>query len=106
MQRLELVGLVANCFAPQPSGEISFNTTAKEHSYAVTKTCWPNLFQYILNAYQSARRSSPTTKIGLEIFDNQYRRQFEDNGKGIEPHMLTDLLHTSVQKIRMGLGLA
>jgi signal transduction histidine kinase len=111
MQRLELVGLVKRIvLLHSQSGEISLNTTVKEAFIRGDENLLGRTFSnIILNAYQSARPGRPQQlKIVLEMVDNNYRLQFQDNGKGIEPHIAERIFlsHFSTKKSGSGLGLA
>lgn len=111
MQRLELVGLVKRIvLLHSQSGELTFITSIREAYIRGDENLLGRTFSnIILNAYQSARPGHPQQlKIFLEASRTHYKLRFQDNGKGIEPHIAERIFlsHFSTKKSGSGLGLA
>ncbi len=111
MQRIELVALVKRIvLLHSQSGELVFNTPVKEAFVQGDEQLLGRTFSnIILNAIQSARPGYPQQlKIALERKDACYLLYFQDNGKGIEPHIAERIFlsHFSTKKSGSGLGLA
>jgi len=111
MQRLELVSLVKRIvLLHSQSGDLVFNTTIKEAFVQGDEQLLGRTFSnIILNAFQSARPGrQQQLKVALEKKDAKYLLIFQDNGKGIEPHIAERIFlsHFSTKKTGSGLGLA
>ncbi|HTE32653.1 MAG TPA: HAMP domain-containing sensor histidine kinase, partial [Chryseolinea sp.] len=111
MQRLELVTLIKRIvLLHSQSGDLTLTTSLKEAYVRGDEQLLGRTFSnIILNAFQSARPGHPQQlKIVLEQNGNKYLLRFQDNGKGIEPHVAERIFlsHFSTKKSGSGLGLA
>jgi two-component system, NtrC family, nitrogen regulation sensor histidine kinase NtrY len=111
MQKIELVALVKRIvLLHSQSGELVFSSATKEAFVQGDEQLLGRTFSnIILNAIQSARPGHPQhLKIGVERKDANYVLTFQDNGKGIEPHVAERIFlsHFSTKKSGSGLGLA
>ncbi|MBA4058053.1 MAG: two-component sensor histidine kinase, partial [Marivirga sp.] len=111
MQRIELVALVKRIvLLHSQSGDLVFSSSVKEAFVQGDEQLLGRTFSnIILNAIQSARPGhQQQLKVGLERKDSKYLLFFQDNGKGIEPHVAERIFlsHFSTKKSGSGLGLA
>ncbi len=111
MQRLELSALIRRIvLLHSQSGDLVFNTTLKAAYVRGDEQLLGRTFSnIILNAIQSAIPGRHLIlKISLKRVDMKYHITFQDNGKGIEPHVAERIFlsHFSTKKSGSGLGLA
>ena len=111
MQRLELVSVVKRIvLLHSQSGDLSFASSMREAFVEGDEQLLGRTFSnIILNAFQSAIPGRQQhLKIQLEKRESSIVLIFQDNGKGIEPHVAERIFlsHFSTKKSGSGLGLA